>query len=108
MFQDQHVDLAAYAELREINSWFHRTASMWKQDTCVLCLKVVQVGPVAMFVGGDAMTSPMDEIVGITCPGDHPPDDIIDLPPFDGSSGCQTFPYKSDAGISRPAHNLED
>src|SRR5947209_6875999 len=108
MFQDQYVDLAAYTELRQINPRFHRTAGMWEQDALVLCLKVIQVGPVAMFVGGDAMAGPMDKVISITCPGDHPPDDIIDLPPFDGSIGCQTFPHKSDAGISRPAHNLED
>src|SRR5437588_10574342 len=67
MFQDQHVDLAAYTEFRQINPRFHRTAGMWEQDALVLCLKVIQVGPVAMFVGGDAMAGPMDKVIGITC-----------------------------------------
>src|SRR5579875_252908 len=58
---NEYVDLAAHAELRQIDAWLDREASAWQHLPFFVRLQVVHIGAVAMCFLADGMAGAMTE-----------------------------------------------
>src|SRR5882672_12551175 len=59
---DQHVDLAAHSELRQVNTGLDREAGIGQDAALVVDLKIVHVGAISMNFGADRMAGAVNEI----------------------------------------------
>src|SRR5882672_7991435 len=60
---DQHVDFAAYSELRQINPGLDREAGIGQDAALVVDLEVVHIGAVSVNFGADRMARAMNKVV---------------------------------------------
>src|SRR5450631_891375 len=76
----QHVYFAAYSKIREVDARFHGEASVGPDQALVVGFEVVQVGPVAVSLGRDAVSRPMSEVLPKASVADHSAGRVVGLP----------------------------
>src|SRR5258708_22175227 len=78
-FIDEHVHLAANAELRQVNSGLNGKASPGKDCAFVVGFEVVHIRAGAMNILADLMTGAMEKVVGITSVSNMRASRVVDL-----------------------------
>src|SRR5262249_6365798 len=105
---DVDIDLAAHAELRQVDAWLNREASP-RQDTAFLARpEVVHVGPVAVRLLSDRVAGTMHEVRPVPHLVDDVPGRIVHLPTLQRLLRGEGALDAVDAGVASPPHDLED
>src|SRR5262249_51882374 len=91
----------------QIDAWLDRAAGAVQQGTLILCLKIVDIGPVAVISGIDVVACAVYEVVAIARLCNDAAHHIIDLTPLYSRASRQPFAYQGDAAIACPRHNLK-
>src|SRR5690242_19011774 len=105
---DQHVEFAPHAKFWQVDAWFDRAASLGQEQAFVARLKVLKVGTIAVFGGGDAMSCAMHKGVAIASLLNDASHAIIDFTTLNLLTRLDTLTHKSDASIPRCAYDLKD
>src|SRR5262249_970299 len=103
-----HVDLAAYAELRQVDAGLDGEAGVGDDLAVVLGLEVVHVGAGGVDLDPDRVPGAMRKIFSVTFRGDVVARRLVHFPAADAALGREGVLYDFDTGIASAAHDLED
>lgn len=97
---DKHVDLAANAELGQIDARLDGKAGTPEHPAFFACLQAVHVGPVAVRFLADRMTGAMAEVFAVAGLIDDVASGLVDLPTLQGLADCERRLNAGDGGVA--------
>src|SRR5438270_12503770 len=92
---NDHIDLAAHAEFRQIDSWLNRETGIGQDASLVVDFKIVHVGAVGVDLRSDGVAGTMDEVVSEARPLDMAAGCTIHLPAGNIFAGSDCFLYET-------------
>ena len=103
-----HVDLAADAELGEVDAGSTEKQVLGRMQALVVGFEIVEVGAGAVDLVGDVVAGAVGEVVGESCRADDGAGGVVGFEAADGAvcgeGGCDG----ADGGIARVADGFED
>ncbi len=104
-----HVDLVADTELAgEVEAGFDGEAGVGQDEALVVRLEVVEVGSVAVELGGDVVAGAVREVVGETRIADDGARGVVGLPACDESVGGEGLLDDGNGRVAGVADGRED
>src|SRR5262245_5704181 len=105
---DEDVDLAANAELGEVDAGLDRKAGAAEDKTCFVRFEVIHIRAVAVSFLADAVAGAVDEVLAVASFFDHIAGGLIDLPAAKLLAGGKALLYQVDRRIAGGSYDLKD
>src|SRR5262249_5202311 len=105
---DEHIDLAADAELRQVDPWLDGEAGARQDAALLVGLQVVHVGAVAVDLLTDRVAGAVAEVFAVAGRLDHRPGRLIHLPALERFARGERRSHPLDGRIASPGDQVED
>src|SRR4051794_33405521 len=108
MLTHHHVDFAAHSKFGKIDSRLDREATVRQYLAFVVDLEVIHVGAVAVNLGGDGVSSAMDEVLAVSGLVDDGARGVVDFPAFEFLVAANGGDHLLRSGIAGTGDDIED
>src|SRR5271157_4918063 len=105
---NEHVDLAAHAELGLVDSGLDRETGAAENQPLLVGLEVVHVGPVAVDFLADVVAGAVDEVCAVAGVDDHLAAGVVHFPALQGPASGVGGTNARHRGVAGPGDNGED